>query len=98
MMARAWRWRRKALGGGACSRAAFAAQASDLQRLSRPERSSRRAALANQIEQLAYLEEALVEQSQAAGAPVERSSSAPPAAVLGVRVIAEEARSGTRAA
>jgi hypothetical protein len=42
--------------------------------------------LISQIEQLAYVEEALVAAAIANGEAVERSSKAPPAAVLGVRI------------
>jgi hypothetical protein len=50
------------------------------------DRASKIAALTAEIEQLGYLEEALVDAAIADGADVQRSPSAPPAAVLGVRV------------
>jgi hypothetical protein len=55
------------------------------------ERATRIAALTDEIDQLAYVEEALVAVAIADGEDVQRSPSAPPQAVLGVRVV--EARS-----
>jgi hypothetical protein len=59
-------------------------------------RQKRIAALEHEIEQLAYVEEALVAVAIAEGEDVQRSSSAPPQAVLGVRVV--EAKRVMRAA
>jgi hypothetical protein len=59
-------------------------------------RQKRIAALEHEIEQLAYAEEALIADAIAEGEDVQRSPSAPPQAVLGVRVV--EARRVTRAA
>ena len=50
------------------------------------QRSSRIAALDRELEELHHIEEALVATAIAAGQPVHRSPSAPPAAVLGVRM------------
>ena len=55
------------------------------------ERPARIAALEREIEELSRAEEALVEAAIARGDPVHRSGSAPPVAVLGVRVV-ERAR------
>jgi hypothetical protein len=52
------------------------------------ERKTRIAALEHEIEQLAYVEEVLVAAALAKGQDVQRSTLAPPAAVLGVRVAA----------
>ena len=49
-------------------------------------RAPRIAALERQLDDLDRVEEALVVAAIAAGQPVHRSPSAPPAAVLGVRV------------
>jgi hypothetical protein len=51
------------------------------------ERATRIAALTNEIEQLAYVEEALVTAAIASGEDVQRSPGATPQAVLGVRVV-----------
>jgi hypothetical protein len=50
------------------------------------QRPPRIAALERELDELHRLEEALVVAAIAAGHPVHRSPSAPPAAVLGVRV------------
>jgi hypothetical protein len=50
------------------------------------ERATRMAALTDEIEQLSYVEEALVAAAIADGEDVQRSRAAPPQAVLGVRV------------
>jgi hypothetical protein len=60
------------------------------------ERKKRIAALEQEIEQLAYVEEALVAAAIAEGEDVHRSPSAPPQAVLQVRVA--EATKSSRAA
>jgi hypothetical protein len=60
------------------------------------ERASRIAALTTEIEQLAYVEEALIADASANGEPIERAPSAPPQAVLGLRIAA--APKSTRAA
>jgi hypothetical protein len=59
-------------------------------------RQKRIAELEREIEQLAYIEEALVAAAIAEGEDVQRSSSAPPQAVLQVRVV-EEAKSSRAA-
>jgi hypothetical protein len=64
--------------------------------LPQAERKKRIAELESEIEQLAYVEEALVADAIARGEDVQRSPSAPPQAVLGVRAV--EARRVTRAA
>ena len=51
------------------------------------ERPARIAALERELAELSYVEEALVAAAIAAGEPVALSSSAPPAAVLGVRIV-----------
>jgi len=51
------------------------------------ERAARIAALTDEIEQLRYLEEALVATAIADGEDVQRSPSAPPQAVLGMRLV-----------
>jgi hypothetical protein len=61
------------------------------------ERATRIAALTDEIEQLAYVEEALVAAAIASGEDVQRSPGAPPHAVLGVRVV-EGRRVTSRAA
>ena len=53
---------------------------------SRAQRPPRIAALERELEELHRIEEALVATAIAAGQPVHRSPSAPPAAVLGVRM------------
>jgi hypothetical protein len=58
------------------------------------ERATRIAALTDEIEQLAYVDEALV--AAAIGEDVQRSSNAWPQAVLGVKVV--EATKSSRAA
>jgi hypothetical protein len=58
-------------------------QASDLQKLSRNERERRLVAIEHQIDELRYGEEQLLDGT-------ERASDAPPAAVLGVKVVAPE--------
>jgi hypothetical protein len=60
------------------------------------ERATRIAALTDEIEQLAYVEEALVAVASSDGEDVQRSPSAPPQAVLQVRVA--EAVKSSRAA
>jgi hypothetical protein len=60
------------------------------------ERAARIAALTDEIEQLAYIEEALVAAAIASGKDVQRSPDAPPQAVLGVKVV--EATKSSRAA
>jgi uncharacterized small protein (DUF1192 family) len=60
------------------------------------ERATRIAALTDEIEQLAYIEEALVAAAIADGADVQRSPNASPQAVLGVKVV--EATKSSRAA
>jgi hypothetical protein len=55
--------------------------------LPQAERKKRIAALEHEIEQLAYVEEALVSVAIADGEDVQRSPSAPPQAVLQVRVV-----------
>jgi hypothetical protein len=50
------------------------------------QRPPRIAALERELDELQRVEEALVAAAVAAGEPVHRSPSAPPAAVLGVRV------------
>jgi hypothetical protein len=60
------------------------------------ERKKRIAELEHEIEQLAYVEETLVAAAVAAGEDVQRSPSAPPKAVLQVRVA--EATKSSRAA
>ena len=50
------------------------------------QRPARIATLERELDELSYVEEALVAVAIAAGQPVHRSPSAPPAAVLGVRV------------
>jgi hypothetical protein len=50
------------------------------------QRPARIAALERELDELTYVEEALVAAAIAANQPVHRSPSAPPAAVLGVRV------------
>jgi hypothetical protein len=52
------------------------------------EGATRIAALIDEIEQLAYVEKALVAAAIASGEDVQRSPDAPPQAVLGVRVAA----------
>jgi hypothetical protein len=64
--------------------------------LPQAERKKRIAALEQEIEQLAYVEEALVAAAIAEGEDVQRSPSAPPQAVLQVRVV--EASKSSRAA
>jgi hypothetical protein len=64
--------------------------------LPQSERKKRVAELEAEISELAYVEEALVADAIARGEDVQRSPSAPPQAVLGVRVV--EARRVTRAA
>jgi hypothetical protein len=64
--------------------------------LPQAERKKRIAALEHEIEQLAYVEEALVAAAIAEGEDVQRSPSAPPQAVLQVRVA--EATKSSRAA
>jgi hypothetical protein len=64
--------------------------------LPQAERKKRIAALEQEIEQLAYVEEAVVADAIARGEDVQRSSSAPPQAVLQVRVA--EAAKSSRAA
>jgi hypothetical protein len=64
--------------------------------LPQAERKERIAELEREIEQLAYVEEALVAAAIAGGEDVQRSSSAPPQAVLQVRVV--EATKSSRAA
>jgi hypothetical protein len=59
-------------------------------------RKKRIAALEHEIEQLAYVEEALIADAIADGDDVQHRPGAPPQAVLGVRVV--EARRLTRAA
>jgi chromosome segregation ATPase len=78
-----------------------AALISDVERMAndplpQAERKKRIAALEREIEQLAYVEEAMVAAAIARGEDVQRSPSAPPQAVLGVKVV--EARRVTRAA
>jgi hypothetical protein len=51
------------------------------------ERAARIAALEDEVEQLSYAEEMLVSAALADGADVQRSPSAPPAAVLQVRIV-----------
>jgi hypothetical protein len=60
------------------------------------ERATRIAALIDEIEQLAYVEEALVAAAIARGEDVQRSPNAWPQAVLGVKVV--EATKSSRAA
>jgi hypothetical protein len=60
------------------------------------ERATRIAALTDEIEQLAYVEEALIAGAIADGEDAERRPGAPPQAVLGVRVV--EAKRIVRAA
>jgi hypothetical protein len=60
-------------------------------------RAARIAALTDEIEQLAYAEEALVAAAIAEGEDVQRSPNAPPQAVLGVKVLVE-AKRASRAA
>jgi hypothetical protein len=55
------------------------------------DRPARLAALVREVEQLQYCEEALITAAVAAGEAVTRSTDAPPAAVLGVRVKARAA-------
>jgi hypothetical protein len=43
--------------------------------------------LTTEIEKLGYLEEALIERARANGESIERRTSAPPAAVLQVKVV-----------
>jgi hypothetical protein len=50
------------------------------------QRAPRIAALERELDELHRVEEAVVAAAIAAGEPLERSPSAPPAAVLGVRV------------
>jgi hypothetical protein len=64
--------------------------------LPQAERKKRIAALEHETEQLAYVEEALVAAAIAEGEDVQRSPSAPPQAVLQVRVV--EASKSSRAA
>jgi hypothetical protein len=60
------------------------------------ERKKRIAALQAELAELAYVEEMLVAAALANGEDVQRSALAPPAAVLGVRIV--EAKRATRAA
>jgi hypothetical protein len=55
-------------------------------------RAPRVAALERELDDLHRVEEALVAAAIAAGQPVHRSPSAPPAAVLGVRIEAKVSR------
>ena len=55
-------------------------------------RAPRVAALERELDDLHRVEEALVAAAIAAGHPVHRSPSAPPAAVLGVRIEAKVSR------
>jgi hypothetical protein len=64
--------------------------------LPQAERKRRIAELEHEIEQLAYIEEALVADAIAGAEDVQRSPSAPPQAVLQVRVV--EATKSSRAA
>jgi hypothetical protein len=56
------------------------------------QRAPRIAALERQLDELHRVEEALVAAAIAANEPVHRSPSAPPAAVLGVRVAGKVSR------
>ena len=56
------------------------------------ERAPRIAALERELDELHRVEEALVADLIAAGEPVQRSPSAPPRAVLGVRVADKASR------
>jgi hypothetical protein len=58
----------------------------------RSERPARIAALEREIEELSYVAEALVEAAIARGEAVHRSASAPPQAVLGVRIAERSSR------
>jgi hypothetical protein len=55
------------------------------------ERPARIAALEAELETLAYLEEALVEQALAKGEAIERRSEAPAWAILGVKIVTAKA-------
>jgi hypothetical protein len=56
------------------------------------QRPPRIAALERELDPLYRVEEALVAAAIAAGEPVHRSPSAPPAAVLGVRIVDKVSR------
>jgi hypothetical protein len=58
------------------------------------QRAPRIAALERELEELHRVEEVLVAVAIAAGQPVHRSPSAPPVAVLGVRIEAKVSRAG----
>ena len=60
------------------------------------ERAARIAALTDEIEQLAYVEEALIAAATSDGEDVQRSPNASPQAVLGVKVV--KATKSSRAA
>jgi hypothetical protein len=70
----------------------------DLAMRSVPKRFESRVHRDDGIDQLNYIEESLVCAAQANGQTTARSTSAPPAAVLGVRIITKGAHKNTRAA